>query len=109
MGLQLKQMRECLLHNSVDQFLALRDHKYAQMEELRSKNLEEVLTGQYLKPMHFRLWLVGYTSAVGSFTYRQREKCVGYSISVKGERYIIELIRQTFEICAKVRRQAQDD
>jgi hypothetical protein len=58
---------------------------------------------------YFEVWLAGFTEAEGCFSYSTGQKIVGFSISQKYDKYIIEAIRLKLGITqSQVRLQSED-
>jgi hypothetical protein len=80
---QINFMKECLIHNNVDIYLNSRDSKY----------LNFTSSPQCLTPE----WLTGFIEAEGCFSIRTNNNH-SFSISQKGDKYIIELIKDYFNM-----------
>lgn len=52
MGLQVKYMKECINHGSVEKYLATRDKKYEGLEAMGDRQLAQVVGGEYKEPRY---------------------------------------------------------
>ncbi len=100
LSLQLEFLHRCLLKNDVAWYLENRRDKYrdapARRELLRSSSIS---LRSYYKP-----WLSGFVEAEGCFTLRANSsRNHSFSISQKGDDYLLESIRVFFRIPNEVR------
>jgi hypothetical protein len=106
--LQLKFLQECLEHQSVAKYLEEREHKYAcpggeQIQTLCEVKIPMGSLGQAVQypsgkgeienPLYYDIWLSGFVEAKGCFLQRVPQNIVGFSISQKNDRHLIETIR----------------
>jgi len=88
---QIKFMEKCLINNDVEWYLQNRDKKY-------SSRLYHIDTNV----CYFSEWLSGFIEAEGCFSLRNSNNH-SFSIRQNDDRYLIEFIRNYFEIISKVR------
>ena len=100
---QLEFMLKCFNLNDVSWYLSNRNYKY-----LISKNKVLKLDKFYLNNLnnlnnynYFNEWLSGFIEAEGCFSIRKTHN--NFSIGQKGDKYILEAIKEHFHITNKVR------
>jgi len=95
---QLEFLNTCLQYKpSIEEYLIKRKLKFAQQIDLaKARNLKNLEL-----PSHFNIWLSGFTESRGCFSN-------SYSISQKTDRYIIEAIKQFWNMPSKVRETSKD-
>lgn len=98
--LQIKFLLECLEHNSVIKYLETRGKKYDTMQQERLRTKTSEISD---------VWLAGFTEAEGCFSYRTGQKIVGFSISQKNDRHLIEAIREKLGIVGSIVREQSKD
>lgn len=106
--LQIKFLEECMTHNSITKYLEARNQKYNGMRKISDGKLQIVQRGEFNIPTYFDIWLSGFVEAEGCFTYRLKQKIVGFSISQKNDRYLIEVIKTKLGITSLVQEQSKD-
>ena len=55
MGLQVKFMKECISHGSVEKYLATRGLKYNSIREICEERLAKVRAKEYIEPSYFNM------------------------------------------------------
>ena len=88
---QIKFMEECLIKNDVEWYLTNRDKKYS----LRLSNIDTNVS-------YYSEWLSGFIEAEGCFSIRNSNNH-SFIIGQNDDRYLIESIKNYFEIQSKVR------
>ena len=88
---QIKFMQECLIKNDVEWYLNNRNNKYLIRENFVDTNVS-----------YFPEWLSGFIEAEGCFSIRNSNNH-SFSIGQNEDRYLIESIRNYFNIQSKVR------
>jgi hypothetical protein len=88
---QIQFMEECLVKNDVDWYLANRDKKYLSRLSYIDTNIS-----------YYPEWLSGFIEAEGCFSLRFSNNH-SFSIGQNDDKYLIESIRNYFEIQSKVR------
>lgn len=107
--LQLRFMQECFEHKSITIYFETRDKKYDTRPEIIAEWQNPKEKGEKHLPNYFEVWLAGFTEAEGRFLYRAGQKRVGFSISQKNDKYLIEAIREKLGIVeTQVPVQSQD-
>lgn len=88
---QLAFLVDCLKHNNVKLYLSQRDLKYKVLQ-----------ISKLVKPEYFPKWLSGFIEAEGCFTLRP-SGFPSFSISQKQDKYLLDYIKDYFQIKSKVR------
>jgi|SRR5579871_34653 len=88
---QIKFIQECLIRNDINWYLINRNYKYSLRENLINTNVS-----------YFAEWLSGFIEAEGSFNIRNSNNH-SFSIGQNDDRYLIESIRNYFQIQSKIR------
>jgi len=88
---QIKFMKECLQRNDIEWYLSNRNSKYLNRETLINTNV-----------LYFKEWLSGFIEAEGSFSIRKSNNH-SFSIGQNDDRYLIEAIKNYFQIQSQVR------
>ena len=88
---QIKFMQECLIKNDVEWYLNNRNNKYLNRENFVDTNVP-----------YFSEWLSGFIEAEGCFSIRNSNNH-SFSIGQNEDRYLIESIRNYFNIQSKIR------
>jgi LAGLIDADG DNA endonuclease family protein len=91
---QLSFLNTCLTQTSVKIYLLKRNFKYNQQLNIVSSNFEI--------PFYFKAWLSGFIEAEGCFSIRKNNNH-SFSIGQNDDVYLINAIKQYFEIKTKVR------
>lgn len=91
---QLAFLKTCLTQNSVKIYLLTRNLKY-------DKKLT-IINSNFIIPSYFKVWLSGFIEAKGCFSVRKSNNH-SFSIGQKDDYYLIEAIKQYFEVTNKVR------
>lgn len=96
-----KEKRRAALEDCVTWYLENRDHKYSsRLEKRASFSLQKLHQLPY-----FEGWLSGFIEAEGCFTLRKASsKIPSFSISQKGDQYLLEEIAFLFSAPNKIRR-----
>jgi len=95
---QLAFLKTCLVDTSVETYLLHRKLKY-------DKQLTIINSNFYLKknlPSYFKEWLSGFIEAEGCFSIRKSNN-PSFSIGQKDDFYLIDAIKQYFEVTNKLR------
>lgn len=93
---QLAFLKTCLIDNSVETYLLNRDFKYNQQLDIINSNIN------FKIPSYFKAWLSGFIEAEGCFSIRKSNN-LSFSIGQNDDIYLIEAIKQYFEVTNKVR------
>ena len=93
---QLAYLKTCLTNNSVETYLLDRDLKYSQQLDIINSNV------YFNIPSYFKAWLSGFIEAEGCFSIRKSNN-PSFSIGQNDDIYLIEAIKQYFEVTNKVR------
>lgn len=91
MRAQIKFMQECLIRNNIEWYLNNRNSKYLLRETLVDTNVS-----------YFAEWLSGFIETKGCFSIRNN-KNHSFSIGQNDDYYLIESIRNFFNIQSKIR------
>jgi cytochrome c/quinol oxidase subunit I/LAGLIDADG DNA endonuclease family protein len=91
---QLAFMLECFQQNNVEWYLNARDRKYL------NSNTDIVNTNCN----YFKAWLSGFIEAEGSFSIRNVSNNHSFSIGQTNDKYIIDTIKNYFDIQNEVRK-----
>ncbi len=101
---QLEFLNTCLQHGlSIEEYFIKRELKFVPRTELAERRNNQILE----LPEHFNIWLSGFTEAEGCFSIRQ-QLSHSYSIGQKTDRYILEAIKNFFNMPSKVREASKD-
>lgn len=93
---QLAFLKTCLTNGSAETYLLNRDLKYNQQIDIINSNIN------FKIPNYFEGWLSGFIEAEGCFSIRKSNNH-SFSIGQNDDVYLIEAIKQYFEITNKVR------
>lgn len=93
---QLEFFKKCLVNNSINDYLAFRDYKYINQSNIIISNPIKNL------PSYFKGWLSGFIEGEGCFSIRKTNN-YSFSIGQKYDLYLIEGIKQFFEITNDIR------
>lgn len=93
---QLAFLKTCLTNTSVETYLLNRDLKYNQQLAIIDSNI------YYNIPSYFKAWLSGFIEAEGCFSIRKSNNH-SFSIGQNDDVYLIDAIKQYFEVTNKVR------
>jgi hypothetical protein len=91
---QLAFLKTCLTETSVEKYLYTRDTKF--------KEQSAIINANFNVPSYFKAWLSGFIEAEGCFSIR-KTKAHSFSIGQNDDVYLIDVIKQYFEISNKVR------
>lgn len=91
---QLAFLKTCLAGISVEKYLSYRDTKFKEQFSIINANIN------FKPPRYFKAWLSGFIEGQGCFSIR---KSVAFSIGQNDDVYLIEAIKQYFEVSNKVR------
>jgi hypothetical protein len=91
---QLAFLKTCLTETSVEKYLYTRDTKF--------KEQSAIINANFNVPTYFKAWLSGFIEAEGCFSIR-KTKAHSFSIGQNDDVYLIDAIKQYFEISNKVR------
>jgi uncharacterized protein (DUF433 family) len=91
---QLAFLKTCLTETSVEKYLYTRDTKF--------KEQSAIINANFNVPSYFKAWLSGFIEAEGCFSIR-KTKAHSFSIGQNDDVYLIDIIKQYFEISNKVR------
>lgn len=91
---QLAFLKTCLTETSVEKYLCTRDTKF--------KEQSAIINANFNVPTYFKAWLSGFIEAEGCFSIR-KTKAHSFSIGQNDDVYLIDAIKQYFEISNKVR------
>ena len=93
---QLAFLKTCLTDNSVEKYLSTRDNKFKEQFAIIKANTNIKV------PTYFKAWLSGFIEAEGCFSIR-KTNAHSFSIGQNNDVYLIDAIKQYFEISNKVR------
>ena len=93
---QLAYLKTCLTETSVEKYLSTRNTKFKEQVAIINTNRE------FKVPTYFKAWLSGFIEAEGCFSIRKTE-ALSFSIGQNDDVYLIEAIKQYFEVSNKVR------
>lgn len=93
---QLAYLKTCLTQTSVETYLLNRDLKYNKQLAIIKSNIK------FKIPNYFKVWLSGFIEAEGCFSIRKSDNH-SFSIGQNDDIYLIEAIKEYFEITNKVR------
>lgn len=93
---QLAFLKTCLTETSVEKYLSTRDTKFQEQFAIINANTNIKV------PTYFKAWLSGFIEAEGCFSIRKTE-VHSFSIGQNDDLYLIEAIKQYFEVSNKVR------
>lgn len=91
---QLEFLKSCLNNSSIDDYFINRDLKY--------KEQINILNSPFNIPIYFKEWLSGFIEAEGCFSLRNANNH-SFSIGQNDDKYLIEAIKQYFEVINIVR------
>lgn len=95
---QLAFLKTCLTETSVEKYLSTRDTKFKEQFAIINANTNIKV------PTYFKAWLSGFIEAEGCFSIlRSKTKEHSFSIGQNDDVYLIEAIKQYFEVSNKVR------
>jgi len=98
---QLAFLKTCLTETSVEKYLSARDTKFKEQFSIINANTIFFIKKK-LVPLYFKAWLSGFIEAEGCFSIR-KTKAHSFSIGQNDDVYLIDAIKQYFEISNKVR------
>lgn len=93
---QLAFLKTCLTETSVEKYLSARDTKFKEQFSIINANTNIKV------PFYFKAWLSGFIEAEGCFSIR-KTKAPSFSIGQNDDVYLIDAIKQYFEVSNKVR------
>lgn len=93
---QLAFLKTCLTNTSAETYLLNRGLKYSQQIAIINSNIN------FKIPNYFEGWLSGFIEAEGCFSIRKSNNH-SFSIGQKDDVYLLEAIKQYFEVTNKVR------
>ena len=93
---QLAFLKTCLTQNSVETYLLTRNFKYDKQLTIIDSNIN------FKIPSYFKGWLSGFIEAEGCFSIRKSNNH-SFSIGQNDDFYLIEQIKQYFEVTNKIR------
>lgn len=93
---QLAFLKTCLTETSVEKYLSSRNTKFKEQFAIINAN------SHFKPPTYFKAWLSGFIEGEGCFSIRKSE-AHSFSIGQNDDLYIIEAIKQYFEVSNKVR------
>lgn len=93
---QLAFLKTCLTNTSVETYLLNRNSKYLQQLTIINSNIK------FNIPSYFKEWLSGFIEAEGCFSIRKSNNH-SFSIGQNDDLYLIEAIKQYFEVTNKIR------
>jgi len=93
---QLAFLKTCLTETSVEKYLSTRDIKFKEQFAIINANIN------FKAPTYFKAWLSGFIEAEGCFSIR-KSGAHSFSIGQNDDVYLIEAIKQYFEVSNKVR------
>ena len=91
---QLAFLKTCLTETSVEKYLFTRDTKF--------KEQSAIINANFKLPTYFKAWLSGFIEAEGCFSIR-KTNAHSFSIGQNDDVYLIDAIKQYFEVSNKVR------
>ena len=91
---QLAFLKTCLTETSVEKYLSTRDTKF--------KEQSAIINANFNVPTYFKAWLSGFIEAECCFSIR-KTKAYSFSIGQNDDVYLIDAIKQYFQISNKVR------
>lgn len=104
---QLKFLKSCLLHNSVDLYLYTRNFKYKDQSSIFNSDLFGFNKNSFKLPDYFNGWLSGFIEAEGCFSIRNN-KNHSFSIGQNDDYYLLIAIQQFFGSTNTVRNSKQN-
>lgn len=93
---QLAFLKTCLTNTSAETYLLNRDFKYSQQIAIINSNIN------FKIPSYFEGWLSGFIEAEGCFSIRKSNN-LSFSIGQNDDAFLIEAIKQYFEVTNRVR------
>lgn len=99
---QLEFLKRCLLENSVDWYFNNRNFKYINQTVIIKSDMFGFEKNLFSLPDYFKGWLSGFIEAEGCFSIR-KNKNHSFSIGQNDDFYLINAIKQYFEIVNLVR------
>ena len=93
---QLAFLKTCLSDTSVQTYLLNRTLKYDKQLTIKNSN------ANFNRPIYFKIWLSGFIEAEGCFSIRKSNNH-SFSIGQNDDIYLIDAIKQHFEIGNKIR------
>ena len=93
---QLTFLKSCLINSSVKTYLLNRNLKYNQQLTIIKSN------SNFNPPIYFKEWLSGFIEAEGCFSLRKTNNH-SFSIGQNDDIYLIEAIKQYFEVTNQIR------
>jgi len=99
---QLEFLKKCLLKNSIDWYLSNRNFKYANQIVIIKSDIFGLERNSFFLPNYFKEWLSGFIEAEGCFSIRKSNNH-SFSIGQNSDIYLINAIKQYFEIKNLVR------
>ena len=93
---QLAFLKTCLTETSVETYLSNRNLKYDKQLTIINSNIN------FKIPTYFKNWLSGFIEAEGCFSIRKSNNH-SFSIGQNDDLYLIEAIKEYFEVTNKVR------
>ena len=93
---QLAFLKTCLIQTSVKTYLLNRNFKYDKQLSIINSNIN------FNIPSYFKEWLSGFIEAEGCFSIRNSNNH-SFSIGQNDDFYLIEAIKQYFEVSNKIR------
>lgn len=93
---QLAFLKKCLIQTSVETYLLNRNFKYDKQLKIIKSNLN------FKTPSYFKVWLSGFIEAEACFSIRISNNH-SFSIGQNGDFYLINAIKQYFQVTNKVR------
>ena len=93
---QLIFLKKCLTDNSIENYLLARNHKYDKQSTIINSNIN------FKTPTYFKAWLSGFIEAEGCFSIRKHNNH-SFSIGQNDDYYILEAIKNFFEVNNKIR------
>nr|YP_010710801.1 hypothetical protein P2Z26_mgp15 [Gonatophragmium mori]WCZ71165.1 hypothetical protein [Gonatophragmium mori] len=91
---QLAFLKDCLNYTSIENYFINRNLKY--------KEQINIINSSFKPPIYFKEWLSGFIEAEGCFSLRKAKNHF-FSIGQNDDKYLIEGIKQYFEIVNIVR------